>query len=156
MTLFCEAEAVVNSRPLTKVNDDPTCLQPLSPSTILTLKGSVGPMTETNPKDLYVRRRWRQVQYLADVFWKRWMREYVPLLQERQKWHVRRRDLKPGDVVMTLDEKLPRGTWPLGRVMEVIKSSDGQVRSVKVKTESSVYHRPVNKLCVLLETEMEN
>ncbi len=32
---------------------------------------------------LYIRRRWRQVQYLSDLFWKRWIREYLPLLQER-------------------------------------------------------------------------
>ena len=83
------------------------------------------------------------------------MHEYVPLLQERQRWHVRRRDLKPGDVVMILDEKLPRGTWPLGRVVEVVKSCDNSVRSVKLMTENGLFHRPVNKLCVLLESDLE-
>ncbi len=34
-------------------------------------------------QDLY-RRRWRQVQYLADVFWCRWLKEYLPALQQRQ------------------------------------------------------------------------
>ncbi len=39
----------------------------------------------------------------------------------------------------------------LGRVVEVHKSSqDGRVRSVKVKTKSSVLERPIDKL-VLLE-----
>ena len=156
MTLFCEAEAVVNSRPLTRVMDDPTCLRPLSPADLLTQKGSAGPVTATTEKDLYVRRRWRQVQFLADLFWRRWLQEYVPLLQERQRWHVRRRDLKPGDIVMILDEKLPRGTWPLGRVTEVLRSADNSVRSVKLRTENGSFHRPVNKLCVLLESELEN
>ena len=155
-TLFCEAEAIVNSRPLTRVNDDPDSLQPLSPSDLLTLKGPVSVVTETTRKDMYVKQRWRQVQHLADVFWKRWLKEYVPLLQERQRWTVRRRDVKPGDIVMVLDEKLPRGTWPLGRVIEVSRSSDNRVRSVKVKTAAGVYLRPVNKLCILLESELEN
>ena len=154
-TLFCEAEAVVNSRPLTRCTDDPASLRPLTPSDLLHLKAPPGPFTETNPKDLFARRRWRQVQHLADVFWRRWVKEYLPVLHERQRWEVRRRDLAEGDVVMVLDEKLPRGTWPLGRIVEVVKSTDGHVRSVKLRTENGVYHRSVNKLCVLPEMENE-
>ena len=75
------------------------------------------------------------------------------MLQERQRWEVRRRNLAEGDIVMVLDEKLPRGTWPLGHIVEVVKSIDGRVRSVKLRTENGVYHRPVNKLCVLLEMD---
>ena len=37
-------------------------------------------------EDSLSRPRWRQVQYLADTFWKRWFREYLLLLQSRQKW----------------------------------------------------------------------
>lgn len=36
-------------------------------------------------QDCYNKRRWHQVQYLADVFWQRWVREYLPSLQEQQK-----------------------------------------------------------------------
>ncbi|KAI2655874.1 DNA mismatch repair protein MSH3 [Labeo rohita] len=27
-------------------------------------------------KDLYARKRWKEVQYMADLFWKRWIKEY--------------------------------------------------------------------------------
>ncbi|XP_068209253.1 uncharacterized protein [Palaemon carinicauda] len=107
-TLFCEVEAVVNSRPLTKINDDPNCPAPLTPNMILTLKGSPDSFTSTCKKDMYVKRRWRQAQFLADEFWRRWIQEYLPLLQERQKWSVPKRDINVGDVVLTLDERLPR------------------------------------------------
>ena len=50
-------------------------------------------------EDLFSRRRWRQVQYLADAFWKRWSREYLPLLQIRRKWQYTRRNLAVGDIV---------------------------------------------------------
>ena len=152
-TLFCEAEAVVNSRPLTRCNDDPASQRPLTPNDLLHQKGALEPFTDTCPKDNYVRRRWRQVQYLSDVFWRRWLREYLPLLQERQQWEIRRRDLGVGDVVLVLDEKSARGSWPMGRVVEVIKSSDGRVRSINLRTEKGIYHRPVNKVCVLLEMD---
>ena len=55
------------------------------------------------------------------------------------------------DVVLIVDNNLLRNLWLLGRVVEVHKSSqDGRVRSVKVKTKSSVLGRPRDKL-VLLE-----
>ena len=152
-TLFCEAETVINSRPLTKVNNDPSCPTPLTPNMILTLKGSSEPFTKTTKKDMFVKRRWRQAQFLADEFWRRWVKEYLPLLQERQKWSSVRRDVRVGDIVLTLDERLPRGSWPLGRVLEVTLSKDGRVRQALVKTEQGEYRRPVQKLCLLLENE---
>ena len=44
-----------------------------------------------------------------------------------------------------------RNRWPMGRVMEVFCGEDGGVRSVKIKTASSVFHRPVTKSCLLEE-----
>ncbi|XP_066953380.1 uncharacterized protein [Macrobrachium rosenbergii] len=52
-TLFCEAEALINSRPLTKVTDDPDSPAALTPNMLLTLKGSPEPFTKTDPKDMY-------------------------------------------------------------------------------------------------------
>ncbi|XP_068203532.1 uncharacterized protein [Palaemon carinicauda] len=155
-TLFCEAESLVNGRPLTKVNDDPDCPLPLKPSMLLTLKSAVLPVTKTDQKELYVRRRWCQAQYLADQFWKRWLRQYLPLLQERQKWTVQRRETQVGDIMLNTDERLPRGSWPLGRVLEVTRDSDNRVRQAKIKTECGLYLLPVQKMCLLLEIECDD
>ncbi|XP_066961292.1 uncharacterized protein [Macrobrachium rosenbergii] len=152
-TLFCEAEALINSRPLTKVTDDPDSPAALMPNMLLTLKGSPEPFTKTDPKDMYTKRRWRQAQLLSDQFWKRWTREYLPLLQDRQKWTTTRREVQVNDIVLCLDERLPRGTWPLGRVLRVILGSDGHVRRAEVKAQNGVYLRPVQKLCLFLENE---
>ena len=81
LTLMCEEESVVNGRPITKVSDDPRDPEALTPNHLLLLRS--GPML---PPELFVRedtyslRRWRQVQYLADVFWRRRIREYLPAL----------------------------------------------------------------------------
>ena len=102
--------------------------------------------------DLLSRRRWRQVQYLADIFWKRWSREYLPLLQSSQKWNKPRRNLAVGDVVLLSGENLPRNTWPLGRIVEVFPDRNSLVRRAKVKVKTAVLERPIEKLCLLLET----
>ena len=49
-------------------------------------------------QDVYARRRWRQVQYLANMFWSRWIKEYLPILQNRQKWLMPKRNLS--DIVL--------------------------------------------------------
>ena len=90
------------------------------------------------------------MQYLSDVFWKRWTREYLPLLQERMKWRSFRRNLTVGDIVLVVDDSSPRCLWPLGRVLEVFPNKhDGCVRVARVKTKSGPLLRPINKLCLL-------
>ena len=84
--LMCKVEAIVKSRAITKVSSDPNDLDVLTPNHLPLLKRKPNlPPGLFNKEDLCVRRRWRQVQYMADLFWKRWIRKYLPLLQERQK-----------------------------------------------------------------------
>ena len=74
-TFMCEAEAIVNSRPLTvDTMTDPSSLNPLTPNHLLTMKTKVvlpPPGTFQYP-DKYCRKRWRRVQHLANEFWARW------------------------------------------------------------------------------------
>jgi len=150
MTLMCQVEAIMNSRPITPVSDDPSDCEALTPNHLLLLRanGTLPPGVFVE-KDLYSRRRWRQVQYLADVFWRRWTAEYLPLLQSRSKWQSEQVDLKPGDLVLMMDQTTPRNTWPLARVLEVRHGDDGHVRSAEIKTAKSTYVRPIQKLCLL-------
>ena len=105
-------------------------------------------------EDKLLRKKWRQTQILADHFWRRWLKEYVPALQERQKWHRPRRNAQVGDLVLVVDQDLPRGKWHLARIVRVIQGKDGLVRTVEVKTvSSSSLLRPIQKLCLLEESE---
>ncbi|XP_057687730.1 uncharacterized protein LOC130913275 [Corythoichthys intestinalis] len=155
-TVLCEAEAILNSRPITTISEQPDDLEALTPNHILLLKGKpVLPPGLFEKKDLYIRRRWKQVQYMADLFWTRWISEYLPMMQERQKWSMQRRNLVPGDIVVIADATAPRGSWMLGRVVEAKPDARGLVRTVRLQTKTSVLERPVTKLCLLLEATDE-
>ena len=152
-TLMCEVEHILNNRPLTLASDDPNDLDTLTPSHLLMLKPNSG----TTPgvfesADIYARHRWRHLQYLSNLYWTRWTREYLPLLQKRQKWHQPKRNMSVGDIVLIADNT-PRNVWPMAKVTEVHHDKKGLVRVVTLKTKSSTLQRPVDKLCMLLEVD---
>ena len=154
-TLMAEVESILNGPPLTRNSDDPADMEPLTPNHLLLMQSNLNvPPGVFMKGDLYCRNRWKQVQYLADVFWKRWLSEYFPSLQERQKWLRPRRNFVVGDLVLIADERVHRGQWPLGRVVEVHPGSDGLTRSVKVATRTTVLSRPVTKLCFLKQEHL--
>ena len=150
VTFMAEAEKIVNDRPLTSISENVADPEPLTPSSLLLMRSNgCLPMGVFSPMDRYSKRWWRQAQYLADIFWRRWIREYIPMLQERQKWLDPQRSLQLDDLVLVCDESLPRGQWPLGRVIETFPDRKGLVRSVKVKSRGTTKTRPIHKLVPL-------
>ena len=151
--LMTEVEAILNSRPITQISQDSKDLEPLTPNHLLLLR----PVSSLPPgvfdrSDSYGIRRWRQAQYLADQFWKRWLKDYLPMLQLRQKWTQPRRNLMVGDLVLVLDENAPRSKWPLARVTQVYPDRFGWVRQVDVRIGTKIIKRPIAKLCFLEST----
>ena len=68
-TLMCEVESIVNGRPITKNSDDPKDMEALTPNHLLLLRaGSAIPPGMFSKDDVYSCRRWRQVQYLSNIF----------------------------------------------------------------------------------------
>ena len=151
-TLFCEVESVLNSRPLTHVSDDNGNLEPLTPNHLPLLRGGGEGISGRFTDEQFSAKQWRRVQYLADQFWLRWRREYLPTLQRRQRWVAKSRNVEQGDVVLLIDEDVPRGHWRMGKVTQTFPSSDGLVRKVSLRTGGTVLTRPVHKLIVLLPT----
>ena len=114
-TLLCEVESIVNGRSVTKVSDGPKDMEVLTPNHLLLLRsGPSAPHGLFSKYEIYSCRRWRQVQYLADIFWHRWIREYLPSLQERQKWNQPRRNFAVDDFVLVADQSCARNCWPIG------------------------------------------
>lgn len=51
--------------------------------------------------------------------------------------------------MLVVDSSASRGSWPIGRVTEVLPDSKGLIRIVKLET--GFLERPITKLCLLLE-----
>jgi len=149
-TLFCKVESIVNGRPITKLSNDPNDLRPLTPNHLLLFKAnpSTKPPGKFVLQDLY-RKRWRQVEYLTNLFWTRWTKEYLPLLQMRPKWSEVKRNMHKGDLVLLCGKAGQRNEWPLGLIIETYPGPDGLVRSVKLRTKDGELTRPITKLCLL-------
>lgn len=92
---------------------------------------------------------------LADHFWTRFIRNYLPNLQRRGKWLREIQNLEVGKTVLILDPQLPRASWPTGRVTAVTAGRDGRVRSVDVQVGRQTYIRPMSRLMVLPELAEE-
>jgi hypothetical protein len=151
-TVMCEAERILNDRPLTPVSSDSRDPAALTPADLLLLRANpCAPIGAFGGEVMLTRRRWRQAQYLADVFWKRWLREYVPGLIARSKWQAQHKtSIQRGDVVLVVDKQVPRGQWPLGVVQEVRCGRDGLPRSAAVRMQSGSHlERPVTQMSLL-------
>lgn len=154
-TAFTEVEALLNGRPLTHVSVDPKDPVPFTPNHFL-----MGcpfpnlPIAVISPNERLTSKSWRRAQQIVDHFWRRWLREYVPALIERKKWTEKGRGLLVGDLVLVVDKKSARGTWPVGRITKVMPGKDGIVRTAVVQTQYGEYVRPAIKLFVFQETDV--
>jgi len=152
-TLFAqmlEAESQVNSRPLTHVSVDPEDPESLTPNHFLIGSSSPAqPLGSFSEDDICLRKNWRKSQHLANLFWRRWVREYLPTLMRRVKWHGKVNPVKIGDVVVIVDANFARNVWPRGIVTSVFPGKDDQVRVADVKTNLGTFRRPVSKIAVL-------
>ncbi|XP_076660370.1 uncharacterized protein LOC143363708 [Halictus rubicundus] len=99
------------------------------------------------------RRRWNLVSRLLEGFWQRWRTEYLSQLQTLPKWQRARENLAVGAVVLLKDDLAPPPKWPLGRVVEVHRGSDGRVRVAVVKTATRTTTRAIQRLVPLISSE---
>ena len=150
MTALTGAEALVNSRPLTYQSANPHDDIPLTPNHFLhgQIGGHFAP-SSVDSTQFNLRKRWRRIQELVRHFWHRWLREWIPTLNARKKWHREHRDVQVGEVVIIVSPDTTRGNWPLGRILEVYPGTDGRVRVAKVQVGDGTLVRSVNKLCPL-------
>ena len=105
-TILVEIKGTINSRPITPVSDDIKDFQPLTPNHFLIGRPSLfhrqGIFAE---KELNSKRKWKVIQALLEIFWKRCLKEYVPSLTVRTKWNKLHRNFKANDLVLIQIEK---------------------------------------------------
>ena len=153
-TLMAEVEGIINSRPLVPVTMDSKNDEPLTPNHLLLLHGNPNlPPGLFEKGDCYGKRRWAQVQYLAEQFWSRWIGEFLPNLTLRQKWFKTINNLQVDDVVLLVESMQHRSKWLMGRVTAVFPDKKGKVRTVAVHTKNGTVVRPITKLCIILNKD---
>ncbi|XP_062699013.1 uncharacterized protein LOC134284280 [Aedes albopictus] len=149
-TLVVEAEGIVNSRPLTYLPLDAAEGESLTPNHFLlgSSRGVRQPAVPCSDPATAIKNSWTLIQHQLDVFWKRWVREYLPMLTRRMEWFGEIAPVAAGDLVLIVDDTRRNG-WTRGRVKEVLTAEDGRVRQAVVQTARGLLRRPVAKLAVL-------
>ena len=143
-TLLIEIECVLNSRPLTYVEDDTGGIgYTLSPSHLI-----YGRRITSNPNCSHfevistnevLTKRARTQRHLLQQFTNQWRKEYLLSLRESHKTNSRAKggsSVSVGDVVV-LKEDTKRMFWRLAVVEELLSGPDGQVRAATVRVGKS-------------------
>ncbi|XP_055605543.1 uncharacterized protein LOC129753723 [Uranotaenia lowii] len=149
-TLLVQVEACLNSRPLTKMSDDPDDLEPLTPAHFL-----IGSSLQSIPEEELLKIPFNRLDAVQSVqkslqsFWKRWKTEYLNQLQGRTKRWRPAVSIDVGRLVVIHEDHLPPLKWKMGRIHEVHPGEDDIVRVVTLKTEKGFLKRPVEKICLL-------
>lgn len=149
-TVALEAEAIINSRPLTYIPVENSSSPALTPNNFL-LYGTEGvnsPAETTEFGGAVLRDSWKIAQSMIDIFWRRWVIEYLPTLTRRTKWFVQVKPLEPGDLVIIIEENSRNG-WVRGKIVEVYKGSAGQVRRAVIQTANGLVTRAAVKIALL-------
>ena len=93
----------------------------------------------TYDSNLLTKQRWHHYQMLADLFWSQFIHHYLPT-PVRQKCKNPTENLAQDTVMMIVE--LPLAHWSVGRVVWLIASADGCIRSAEVKVKDrSTYAR---------------
>lgn len=149
-TWLTQVEAVLNSRPLQALTDDPEDLQILTPGHFLT-GNALTTLPEPSLTHISMSRlqRWELLQQKMQQFWAQWSAHYLQRLQQISKWYHPNNEFKIGSLVLLTDERLPPCKWPLARVVDLHPGKDGLTRVVTIKTATTTLIRPITKLAVL-------
>ena len=134
LTVLKECEAIINDRPLTYIGNSPDEPSPLTPNMILHgyLCKDIGPLYTLCDSDQY-RSSWKYCQVAKEQFRERFIKEYVMMLQPRQKWYKTEPNLRVNEVVLVKDQDLFRHEYPMAVVEEPHPSNDGKIHKVMLR-----------------------
>ncbi|XP_038106576.1 uncharacterized protein LOC119766213 [Culex quinquefasciatus] len=149
-TVLVQIEAILNSRPLTPLSNDPADFEALIPGHFL-IQRPLTAIPEPNLDHIPENRlsAWQTVQRYTQQLWKKWSNLYLSDLHNRTKWTKQKDNVAVGTMVLLKDENLPPLKWQLGRVSDIHPGIDGNIRVVTVRTKDGSYQRAISKICIL-------
>ena len=150
--ILTEIEGMVNNRPLSTVTDHPDDLVPITPAELIIgrrMEAIPDPNFKNKDSETNIQHLWRKRQHVLNAFWKRWRHDYLLAQNVRKKWHTPSHEDLLNKVVLIQEDNLSRNEWRMGRITETIKSKDGLIRTVIVKTQTSTLRRPIQRIALL-------
>lgn len=149
-TLLAQIEAILNSRPLSPMSNDPNDLSVLTPGHFL-IGDSLRAIPEPSLGHILPTRlsRWQHIQQMQQHFWTRWQKEYLLELQTRGRWRQDSTEpVEVGQLVLVREDNLPACQWKIGRIQEIHPGKDGLIRVATIRTAHDILKRPIVKLCL--------
>lgn len=116
-TIINQIEAILNSRPLAPLSDDPNDLNPLTPSHFL-IGRPITTIPEPSLLNLQENRLnvYERLQKITQLFWIRWKKEHIQQLQTRHKWKIQNNtEVKDVALAILIDDNAPSTKWSLPR-----------------------------------------
>ncbi|XP_045115478.1 uncharacterized protein LOC123507035 [Portunus trituberculatus] len=137
-TVFFEVANLINERPIgAKPGCDINLGTYLSPNDLLLGRTCNKAPPSMRTTDTSLLKCFKYVDEVINCFWKKWTRDFFPTLIVRSKWHVEKRNVQPGDVVLVKDSNTVRGKWRLAQVMTAVPGSDNKVRNVTLRYKTN-------------------
>ena len=151
--VLLDTECIMNNRPLCYLGEDHD-FPVITPN--LLMRGQTTAVLDQDVDLLddksAVTKRMRYIQTCKEHTRKRWLREYIYALEERQRHNKTSEGQLPtkGSVVLITDNSKLKSVWKMGRIEDEIKGKDGTVRGYKIKTGNGyIVERPLQLICDL-------
>ncbi|XP_045777259.1 uncharacterized protein LOC123875465 [Maniola jurtina] len=155
-TIVKEIEAIINTRPLTAVDSELEHV--LTPADFLQMDRCISvetasdniPLQGTSTKTNLVQ-GWRRARILLEEFKEMFSNRYLPSLRERYSHSLKQPRVtsklipKEGQLVQLKGDKNREG-WKVGKIVSLIKSSDGLTRVAQVKVGDTIFTRSIAHL----------
>ena len=165
--MLYETANILNERPIgMKPGVDVSMGSYLCPNDLLLGRtNNKVPTSKMSKERIDITGRLKFMDQIVDSFWRKWQRDYFPTLIIRQKWHVDKRNVRVGDIVVLQDKDAIKGEWKLAQVKAIKSSRYDKVRDVivryKIQRPGHAYQgqsdicvsRSVHKLIVILPVE---
>ena len=137
-TLCATAAGMMNRRPLVQLGSEGD-REVLTPAHFLLGGNPYLGLSPSLPEDADLRQRKTEVDRIAGELWVRLQEEYVRAQARYAKSKGRAGiSLRPGDMVLVLNERTPVGLWAIGTILEAREGSDGLPRKFLLRVGKKV------------------